>query len=112
MLLGIFQPQRPAPGRIRHGLSLGTRAKNLLAGFGGRKAPSSMGKMCTAGVLRLRAPSPVSRDKGVRRSAQDDAFAANFDENIPNTLPLMGRSAARGLLAVTDPLRLALLKIR
>jgi hypothetical protein len=33
-----------------------------------------MGKMSTAEVLRLRATSAVSRDKSVRRSAQDDEF--------------------------------------
>ena len=41
-------------------------------GFGGRKAPSSMGKISTAEVLRLRATSTVSRNQSVRRSAQDD----------------------------------------
>jgi hypothetical protein len=46
----------------------------LLSGFGGRKAPSSMGKLSTAEVLRLRATSAVSRDQPVRRSAQDDDF--------------------------------------
>jgi stage II sporulation protein D len=33
-----------------------------------------MGKIALAGVLRLRATSTVSRDKSVRRSAQDDDF--------------------------------------
>jgi hypothetical protein len=47
-------------------------------GFGGRKAPSSMGKIGTAEVLRLRAPSAVSRDKAVRRFAQDDAFVVSW----------------------------------
>jgi hypothetical protein len=50
----------------------------LFFDFGGRKAPSSMGKMITAEVpsttlrqaLRLRATSAVSRDQSVRRSAQ------------------------------------------
>jgi hypothetical protein len=46
----------------------------LLSGLSGRKAPSSMGKVRTAEVLRLRAASAVSRDKSVRRSAQDDDF--------------------------------------
>jgi hypothetical protein len=44
----------------------------LLSGFGGRKAPSSIGKVSTAEVLRLRATSTVSRNQSVRRSAQDD----------------------------------------
>ena len=50
----------------------------LVAGFSGRKAPSSMGKISALGVLRLRAPSSVSHDKSVRRSAQDDGFAASL----------------------------------
>jgi len=44
----------------------------LLSGVGGRKAPSSMGKIGTVEVLRLRATSAVSRGKSVRRYAQDD----------------------------------------
>jgi predicted GIY-YIG superfamily endonuclease len=48
--------------------------QTLFSGFGYRKGPSSMGKISTAGVLRLRATSAVSRDKFVRRSAQDDDF--------------------------------------
>jgi hypothetical protein len=48
------------------------------AGFGGRKAPCSMGKISVAGVLRLRATSAVSRNKYVMRSAQDDAFVASW----------------------------------
>ena len=47
----------------------------LLSSFGGRKAPSIMGKLNAAKVLRLRATSAVSRDQSVRRSAQDDDFA-------------------------------------
>jgi hypothetical protein len=46
----------------------------LFAGCGGRKAPCSMGKISAVGVLRLRATTAVSRNKSVRRSAQDDAF--------------------------------------
>jgi hypothetical protein len=33
----------------------------LLSRFGGQKAPNSIGKRSTAGVLRLRATSTVSR---------------------------------------------------
>src|ERR1700690_508305 len=55
----------------------------LLSGLSGRKAPSSMGKISTAEVLRLRATSAVSRDKSVRRSAQDDDFVGVFDEKHP-----------------------------
>ena len=50
------------------------RRQLLFYGLGGRKAPSSMGKISPAGVLRLRATSVVERDKAVRRSAQDDDF--------------------------------------
>jgi hypothetical protein len=101
--------------RTRHGLSLGLRTKNLRAscyvrlrhlhsrqpyrhalhrqipfsGFGGRKAPSSMGKISTAGVLRLRATGAVSRDKSVRRCAQDDDFVGVLKKNILNKLALM-----------------------
>ena len=35
--------------------SSGYRSKILFSGFGGRKAPNSMGKVSTLGVLRLRA---------------------------------------------------------
>ena len=61
----------------------------LFSGFGGRKAPSSMGKISTAGVLRLRATSAVSRDKSVRRSAQDDDFVGGLTKNIRNKLTLV-----------------------
>jgi hypothetical protein len=37
-----------------------------------------MGKISIAGVLRLRATSAVSRDKSVRRFAQDDDFVASW----------------------------------
>ena len=37
-----------------------------------------MGKLSTAGVLRLRATSAVSRDESVRRSAQDDGFVGGL----------------------------------
>ena len=50
------------------------RSRVLLSGVGGRKAPSSMGRLNAAEVLRLRATRAVSRDKSVRRSAQDDDF--------------------------------------
>jgi hypothetical protein len=63
----------------------------LLSGFGGRKAPSSMGKISTAEVLRLRATSAVSRDQSVRRSAQDDDFVGILTKNIRDKLALMGQ---------------------
>jgi hypothetical protein len=49
-----------------------------------------MGKLSTAGVLRLRATSAVSRDKSVRRSAQDDDFVGILTKNILNKLAPMG----------------------
>ena len=44
----------------------------LLPDFGGRKLRAAWVKLSTAEVLRLRATSPVSRYKSVRRFAQDD----------------------------------------
>jgi hypothetical protein len=38
-----------------------------------------MGKISTAEVLRLRAKSAVSRDKSVRRCAQDDGFVRGLE---------------------------------
>jgi hypothetical protein len=56
-----------------------------------------MGKISTAGVLRLRATSAVSRDKSVRRSAQDDDFVEVSTKNI---LKKLARMALRtGLLS-------------
>ena len=49
-----------------------------------------MGKIGTVAVLRLRATSAVSRDKSVRRSAQDDDFVGILTKNIQNKLALMG----------------------
>jgi hypothetical protein len=49
-----------------------------------------MGKISTAEVLRLRAESAVSRDKSVRRSAQDDDFVGVLTKNILNVLALIG----------------------
>jgi hypothetical protein len=62
----------------------------LFSGFGGRKGLSSMGKICSAGVLRLRATSAVSRDKSVKRCAQDDNFVGIMTKNILNKLALLG----------------------
>jgi hypothetical protein len=52
----------------------------LWSGFGGRKAPSSRGKISTAEVLRLRATSAVSHDNSARRSAQDDDSVGELTE--------------------------------
>src|ERR1700722_8148275 len=49
-----------------------------------------MAKLSTAEVLRLRAPSAVSRDQSVRRSAQDDDSVGSLTENILNKWALMG----------------------
>jgi len=62
----------------------------LLSGFGGRKAPSSMGKISVAEVLRLRATSAVSRNQSVRRSAQDDESVGVLTKNTLNKLALIG----------------------
>ena len=45
--------------------------------------PSRMGKISTAEVLRLRATSAVSRDKSVRRFAQDDDSVGELTERRP-----------------------------
>src|SRR6202522_2984580 len=55
------------------------------------KAPSSIGKISSAGILRLRATTAVSRDRYVRRSAQDDGFAGSWRWNKP---ALIGRSSS------------------
>ena len=44
-----------------------------------------MGKISTAGVLRLRATSDVTHDKSVRRFAQDDDFVGVSAKNIPDS---------------------------
>src|SRR5450631_3115813 len=49
-----------------------------------------MAKLSTAEVLRLRATSAVSRDRSVKRFAQDDGFAGILMKNIPIRLTLMG----------------------
>jgi hypothetical protein len=43
-----------------------------------------MGEISTAGVLRLRATGAVTRDKSVRRFAQDDGFVGVLTKNILN----------------------------
>jgi hypothetical protein len=53
----------------------------LFSGLGGRKDLSSMGKISTLGVLRLRATSAVSGEKFVRRFAQDDGFVGGLKYN-------------------------------
>jgi hypothetical protein len=53
-----------------------------------------MGKIDTAEVLRLRAPSAVPRDKTLKRSAQDDGFVGVLKKSVPDKLPLMGPDPA------------------
>ena len=72
-------------------MDVGARHNKMLAGPGGQKAPSNMGKLSTPEVLRLRATSAVSPDKSVRRSAQDDVFAGVYKKHIENKLALMRR---------------------
>jgi hypothetical protein len=47
------------------------------------KRSERIGKLGSAGVLRLRATNGAPRDRSVRRSAQDDAFAGNSGERVP-----------------------------
>src|ERR1700733_15150736 len=47
-----------------------------------------MGQTSTAGVLRLRATSAVSRDQSVRRCAQDDDSVGVLTKNTLNELAL------------------------
>jgi hypothetical protein len=50
----------------------------LFSGFGGRKAPSSLGEIGTAEVLRLRAIKPSVCDRSAKRFAQDDGFVGGL----------------------------------
>jgi hypothetical protein len=50
----------------------------LGAGFGGRKAPNSMGKISILGVLRLRAIKPSVCDRSAKRFAKDDGFVGGL----------------------------------
>jgi hypothetical protein len=92
-LLGAFD-HRGRTGRPRYGFSLGPNqelastwgwkmitvrhqvhiAADPVVGPQWSKSSEQPGKVSTAEVLRLRATSAVSRDKSVRRSAQDDDF--------------------------------------
>jgi hypothetical protein len=84
MLSGAFQPPSPhraGPPRVPVTIQCVSQ-QILLSGFGS-KAPSSMGKLSTAEVLRLRATSAVSRDQSVRRSAQDDESVGELTERKP-----------------------------
>jgi len=81
-----------AAEQARFTLTIKWASKILFSGFSGRKGPNSLGEISTLGVLRLRAISTGSRDKSVRRSAQDDVFVGVLKKNIPNKLALMPTS--------------------
>jgi hypothetical protein len=53
------------------------------------KLRAALGKVSTAEVLRLHAPSALSRDKSVGRSAQNDDFAGALTKNILNKSAFM-----------------------
>jgi hypothetical protein len=78
-------------------------------GSGGRKALSSAGNVSAAEVLRLRATSSVSRDRCVKRSAQDDDFVgisrktAESDDGLRPSFSVHVRLGERG--APVDYLR-------
>ena len=61
-----------------------------------------MGKVSTAGVLRLRATSAVSCDKSVRRSAQDDDFVGILTKNVLDKLALMGQRSMTHSVEMTS----------
>ena len=74
-------------------------ARIPFSGFDGRKGTSSMGKMSIlevpsaalgTGSSDCAPPSPVSRDKSVRRFAQDDDFVANWTKNTQTKVARMG----------------------
>jgi hypothetical protein len=71
LLLGIFQPPKPAPGgpvTVFPGAEkLLTAGRILFSGLGGGKAPSRR-------LFDSAPSSAVQRGKSVRRSAQDDDF--------------------------------------
>jgi hypothetical protein len=49
-----------------------------------------MGKISIVGVLRLRAKSAVSRDRSVRRYAQDDDFVGVLKNKHPQQVSAYG----------------------
>jgi hypothetical protein len=77
MLLGVFNHRNGSHTStlyIEVTSNLYLRFMRDKAGFGGRRALSSAGKVSADEVLGLRATSTVSRDRSVKRSAQDDDF--------------------------------------
>ena len=67
-----------------------TAERILFSGLGGRKAPNSLDRISIFGVLRLRAINRSSRDKFVRRFAQDDDFVGILKKSIRNELAFVG----------------------
>jgi hypothetical protein len=60
-----------------------------------------MGKISTAEVLRLRATSVVSRDKFVRRFAQDDGFVGGLEIQLVGYAESTKRSKKSQALRMT-----------
>jgi len=82
---------RASPGLksgATRGFIPGTNVMKSFSGLGGRKAPNSMGKISTVGVLRLRATSAVSRDKSVSAPLRM-TILWEFDEDIRSTFSEM-----------------------
>ena len=52
-----------------------------------------MGKISIVGVLRLRAKSAVSRDRSVRRCAQDDDFVGVLTNKHPKQVSAYGTAS-------------------
>src|SRR5580698_7452814 len=107
---------RPVHGQVNRDRQVRI-AVDLLSDFGGRKAPSSMGKISTAEVLRLRATSAVSRDQSVRRCAQDDDSVGELTERKPlcrsqgaPQVPRLPPDFLSGLVASANSMRLSLQK--
>ena len=71
-------------GMAAEKVDVGARHSKMRAGPCGQKAPSNMGKLSIAEVLRLRATSAVSPDPSVRRSAQDDDLSVGLEFNWLN----------------------------
>jgi hypothetical protein len=79
MLLGAFRPQTTTEYKKSQTPSGARPSKIVFSGFGGRKAPNSMGKISTLEVLRLRATKLSVCDKSAKRFAQDDGFVGGLE---------------------------------
>ena len=98
---GLARPENQGPGSVPMTIQC-VLQQILRPGFGGRKALSSMVKISAAGVLRLRAASPLLSDRSARRFAQDDDSVGELTERrslcgsrgcapFPNTTVRMSR---------------------